>query len=133
MYARMIASGLLRQADEPRRAFPFGRERSSTCPTIPPTYGKPRRQIPRRRRVEEAQETGKEGAARNGERPGRKAETIAPAADDDGGSLLKLRRRESLCMNSSYIVEPDGMIDFTKWFEGTISPFLILCQLLDQH
>jgi len=37
---------------------------------------------------------------------------------DGGGSLLKLQRRESLCMRMvPYIIQPDGAIGSTKWLD----------------
>lgn len=56
---------------------------------IPPTYGKPRRQIPRRRRrrVEEAQETRKEGMARTEEAGTKSGDDLtSPAVDGNDGA-----------------------------------------------
>jgi len=40
-------------------------------------------------------------------------------SDGGGGSLLKLQRRESLCMRMlPYIIRPDGAIGSTKWLDG---------------
>jgi len=61
-------------------------------------------------------------ASKNGRTPTREASTISTASamgSDGGGSLLKLQRRESLCMRMlPYIIQPDGAIGSTKWLDG---------------
>lgn len=137
MYARMVTYtgcwdgqwATTSTTNIPRRRW----ERSSTC-SIPPTYGEPRHQIPRRRRrrVVEAQETRK-GAARTEE-----AETRSP-------------RQPMVAMAANISWNCDVMSHFawevltlprTRWYdrfykavrivEETIS-FVTLCQLLNQQ
>lgn len=139
MYARMVTyTGCWdgQWATTSTRNDSSGRrwERSSTC-SMPPTYGEPRHQIPRRRRrrVVEAQERRK-GAARTVEVETRSPRQ--PMGSDGSEYLLKLRRHESLCMRIVLTLPRarwyDRFYKAVRTVEGRIS-LVTLCQPLNQH
>lgn len=113
--------------------IPVGRERSSTCTHHPAYLRKAAAPNPstatslsgggaRNEKRRWRRRSGKNGRSRDEKRRRSHRQPMVTMAQRI--SLEIATSWVTLHENSSYIVGPDGMIDFTKWLEGTI--FLLI-------